>query len=144
MNHREPDPKPNFLNGRETERRVAGTAVMLLEKFCFHQKEGARRFPDPQHDQPSSYTISESMWQESGKEYKTLSIYFKGSSNSRRKPGPVLQLELERSSQQGGHYQIANIRSWLTSEDIERFTHIRNELHKDIEKTSIKFQEREL
>ena len=100
---------------RKTQEQIAGTAVLLLERFCQGQPRGQRVFEGKHF-----YTIVE--------RGSNLNIEFKGDAN--HLPETILTL---RTQQQNGQ-TLYQIESWLTREDVQRFTLIRQELKKDLQK----------
>ena len=115
--------QPDYSTGFETERRIAGTAVLLLDRFCKHQPMGERVFSG------ESYTVSESASLVGDRESKIFNIDFRG--NSKREGERILRLEMEREPG-AKTYQITSINSSLRATDIERFAIIRHELTKDL------------
>ena len=97
---------------RKTQEQIAGTAILLLERFCQHQPRGQRVFEGKRF-----YTIVE--------RGRNLNIEFKG--DREHLPETILTL---RTQQQNGQtfYQIE---SWLTSDDVQRFALIRREFSND-------------
>ena len=106
------EPRVPIVVDRKTQEQVAGTAVLLLERFCPERKRGERVFRGKHF-----YTIVE--------QGRNLNVEFKG--DATHLPETILRL---RSQQQNGqtYYQIE---SWLTQEDVQRFARIRQELTQD-------------
>ena len=106
------EPRVPIAVDRKTQEQVAGTAVLLLERFCPARKRGERVFRGKHF-----YTIVE--------QGRNLNVEFKG--DATHLPETILTL---RSQQQNGqtYYQIE---SWLTQEDVQRFARIRQELTQD-------------
>lgn len=100
---------------RKTQEQIAGTAVLLLERFCQGQPRGQRVFEGKQF-----YTIVE--------RGRDLNIEFKG--DAHHLPETILTL---RTQQQNGQ-TLYEIESWLTQEDVQRFALIRQEFQKDLQK----------
>ncbi|NEQ46957.1 MAG: hypothetical protein F6K00_26815 [Leptolyngbya sp. SIOISBB] len=98
---------------RKTAEQIAGTAVLLLERFCGHQPRGQRVFEGKQF-----YTIVE--------RGRDLNIEFRG--DETHLPETILTL---RTQQQNGQsfYQVD---AWLTQEDVKRFMLIRQEILNDL------------
>lgn len=103
---------------RKTQEQIAGTAVLLLERFCQNQPRGQRVFEGKRF-----YTIVE--------RGRNLNVEFKGDAD--HLPETILTL---RTQQQNGQtfYQIE---SWLTQEDVERFNLIRQEFQKDLQRKEV-------
>ena len=99
---------------RKTAEQIAGTAVLLLERFCGHQPRGQRVFKGKQF-----YTIVE--------RGRDLNIEFKG--DAEHLPETILTL---RTHQQNGQV-LYQMETWLTQEDVQRFTLIRQEIAKDLQ-----------
>jgi len=99
---------------RKTAEQIAGTAVLLLERFCRHQPRGQRVFEGKQF-----YTIVE--------RGRNLNIEFKG--DATHLPETILTL---RTQQQNGQ-SFYQVETWLTGEDITRFSMIRQEILKDLQ-----------
>ena len=97
---------------RKTAEQIAGTAVLLLERFCGHQPRGQRVFEGKQF-----YTIVE--------RGRNLNIEFKG--DATHLPETILTL---RTQQQHGQ-SFYQVESWLTHEDLQRFKAIRQEIAND-------------
>lgn len=102
---------------RQTQEQIAGTAVLLLERFCRDQARGQRVFEGKQF-----YTIVE--------RGRDLNIEFRG--DAHHLPETVLTL---RSHRQGGQ-TFYKIESWLTQVDVQRFALIRQELQQDLTRTA--------
>lgn len=101
-----------ILVDRKTAEQIAGTAVLLLERFCGHQPRGQRVFEGKQF-----YTIVE--------RGQDLNIEFKG--DATHLPETILTL---RTQQQYGQ-SLYQVETWLTREDVQRFSLIRQEIVKD-------------
>ena len=99
---------------RKTAEQIAGTAVLLLERFCEHQPRGQRVFEGKQF-----YTIVE--------RGRNLNIEFKG--NATHLPETILTL---RTQQQNGQ-RFYQVEAWLTQEDVQRFGLIRQEITQDFQ-----------
>jgi len=97
---------------RKTQKQIAGTAVLLVERFCQEQPRGQRVFVGKRF-----YTIAESG--------QNLNIEFKG--DAHHLPETILTL---RTQQVNGQI-LYEIESWLTQEDIQRFKLIRREFEKE-------------
>ena len=97
----------------QTQEQIAGTAVLLLERFCQGQHRGQRVFEGKQF-----YTIVE--------RGRDLNIEFRG--DAHHLPETILTLRTQR---QGGQ-TFYEIESWLTQADLQRFALIREELQKDL------------
>ena len=113
---------------RKTQEQIAGTAVLLLERFCQGQPRGQRVFEGKQF-----YKIVE--------RGNDLNIEFKG--DAYHLPEIILTL---RTKHENGRTFYA-IESWLTQADIQRFALIRQELQRDRQKDSLKIasaQDREM
>jgi len=108
-----PQPRTPIPVDRQTQEQIAGTAVLLLERFCQGQHRGQRVFEGKQF-----YTIVE--------RGRDLNIEFKG--DAHHLPETVLTL---RSHRQGGQ-TFYEIESWLTQADVQRFALIRQELQRDL------------
>ncbi|NER80262.1 MAG: hypothetical protein F6K42_11915 [Leptolyngbya sp. SIO1D8] len=104
---------------RRMQEQIAGTAVLLLERFCRDQPRGQRVFEGKHF-----YTIVE--------RGRDLNIEFRGDAN--HLPETILNL---RTHRQGGQtfYQID---AWLTQGDVQRFALIRQELQRDLQKNSLR------
>jgi hypothetical protein len=98
---------------RQTQEQIAGTAVLLLERFCHDQVRGQRVFEGKQF-----YTIVE--------RGRDLNIEFKG--DAHHLPETILTLRTQRDKGQ----TFYEIESWLTQADLQRFALIRQELQKDL------------
>ena len=123
-----PLPRTPISVDRKTQEQIAGTAVLLLERFCRDQPRGQRVFEGKQF-----YTIME--------RGRDLNIEFRGDAN--HLPETILNL---RTHQQGGQ-TLYQIDSWLTQADVRRFALIRQELQRDPQKKSLKIaseQDREM
>ena len=107
-----PRPRTPIPVDRQTQEQIAGTAVLLLERFCHDQTRGQRVFEGKQF-----YTIVE--------RGRDLNIEFRG--DAHHLPETILTL---RSHRQGGQ-TFYEIESWLTQADVRRFTLIRWEIAKD-------------
>ncbi|ESA32871.1 hypothetical protein N836_24090 [Leptolyngbya sp. Heron Island J] len=101
---------------RKTAEQIAGTAVLILERFCRHQPRGQRVFEGKQF-----YTIVE--------RGRNLNIEFKG--DATHLPETILTL---RTQQQNGQ-SFYQLEAWLTREDLQRFGLIRQEIAKDIQQS---------
>jgi hypothetical protein len=115
-----PPPRTSISVDRKTQEQIAGTAVLLLERFCRDQPRGQRVFEGKQF-----YTIVERGC--------NLNIEFKGDAN--HLPETILTL---RTQQQNGQ-TLYQIESWLTQEDVERFALIRQEIAKDLQRAKDSF-----
>ncbi|MEM9904155.1 MAG: hypothetical protein AAF921_03935 [Cyanobacteria bacterium P01_D01_bin.44] len=100
---------------RKTAEQIAGTAVLLLERFCGAQPRGQRVFEGKQF-----YTIVE--------RGRDLNIEFRG--DARHLPETILTLRTQRQHGQT-FYQVE---AWLTREDVQRFGLIRQEIAKDLQR----------
>ncbi|MEL7493411.1 MAG: hypothetical protein AAGJ95_05555 [Cyanobacteria bacterium J06554_11] len=98
---------------RKTAEQIAGTAVLLLERFCGHQPMGQRVFEGKQF-----YTIVE--------RGQDLNIEFKG--DTVHLPETILTL---RTQQENGQTSYG-IESWLTQQDVLRFALIRHEIQQEL------------
>ena len=107
---------------RKTQEQIAGTAVLLLERFCRNQPRGQRVFEGKQF-----YTIVE--------QGRNLNIEFKGDHD--HLPETILTL---RTQQQNGQtfYQIE---SWVTQEDVQRFALIRQEMQRDLAQWKVRAED---
>lgn len=114
-----PRPRTPVPVDRQTQEQIAGTAVLLLERFCQGQHRGQRVFEGKQF-----YTIVE--------RGRDLNIEFKG--DAHHLPETILTL---RSQRQGGQ-TFYEIESWLTQADLQRFALIRQELQRDLSPVSSK------
>ena len=108
-----PRPRTPIPVDRQTQEQIAGTAVLLLERFCQGQHRGQRVFEGKQF-----YTIVE--------RGRDLNIEFRG--DAYHLPETILTL---RSHRQDGQ-TFYEIESWLTQADLQRFALIRQELQKDL------------
>ncbi|MGG6239360.1 hypothetical protein [Leptolyngbya sp. KIOST-1] len=113
-----PRPRTPTVVDRQTQEQIAGTAVLLLERFCQGQHRGQRVFEGKQF-----YTIVE--------RGRDLNIEFRG--DAHHLPETILTLRTQR---QGGQ-TFYEIESWLTQADVQRFALIRQELHKDLGNSQI-------
>lgn len=100
---------------RKTQEQIAGTAVLLLERFCQGHPRGQRVFEGKHF-----YTIVE--------RGRDLNIEFRGDAN--HLPETILTLRTQHENRQ----TFYEIESWLTQEDVQRFSIIRQELHKDFQR----------
>jgi hypothetical protein len=107
-----PGPRTPIPVNRQTQEQIAGTAVLLLERFCQGQHRGQRVFEGKQF-----YTIVE--------RGRNLNIEFRG--DAHHLPETILAL---RTYRQGGQTSY-EIESWLTQADVQRFALIRQELQRD-------------
>ena len=98
---------------RQTQEQIAGTAVLLLERFCQGQHRGQRVFEGKQF-----YTIVE--------RGRDLDVEFRG--DAHHLPETILTLRTHRQDGQ----MLYEIESWLTHADLQRFALIRQELQKDL------------
>ena len=110
-----PRPRTLIPVDRQTQEQIAGTAVLLLERFCCDQVRGQRVFEGKQF-----YTIVE--------RGRDLNIEFRG--DAHHLPETILTLRTQRDNGQ----TFYEIESWLTQEDVQRFTLIRQELKQDFQK----------
>ncbi|MBE9136456.1 hypothetical protein IQ254_04450 [Nodosilinea sp. LEGE 07088] len=108
-----PRPRTPISVDRQTQEQIAGTAVLLLERFCRDQVRGQRVFEGKQF-----YTIV--------KRERDLNIEFKGDAHHR--PETILTLRTQRDNEQ----TFYEIESWLTQADVQRFVLIRRELQQDL------------
>ncbi|MBE9135658.1 hypothetical protein IQ254_00290 [Nodosilinea sp. LEGE 07088] len=113
-----PRPRTPVLVDRQTQEQIAGTAVLLLERFCHDQARGQRVFEGKQF-----YTIVE--------RGRDLNIEFRG--DGHHLPETILTL---RTNRQGGQ-TFYEIDAWLTQADVQRFALIRQELQKDLGNSQI-------
>jgi hypothetical protein len=113
----QPLPRTPVPVDRNTQEQIAGTAVLLLERFCPDQPRGQRVFEGKRF-----YTIVESG--------RNLNIEFKG--DAHHLPETILTL---RTQQVDGR-TLYEIESWLTQEDVQRFAIIRQEFQRDLRKLS--------
>ena len=121
-----PRPRTPIPVDRQTQEQIAGTAVLLLDRFCRDQVRGQRVFEGKQF-----YTIVE--------RGRDLNIEFRG--DAHHLPETILTLRTQRDNEQ----TFYEIESWLTQEDVQRFTLIRQELKQDFQKNlsgqlSVEFQ----
>jgi hypothetical protein len=107
-----PRPRTPISVDRKTQEQIAGTAVLLLERFCQGQHRGQRVFEGKQF-----YTIVE--------RGRDLNIEFKG--DVHHLPETILTLRSHRQGEQ----TFYEIESWLTQADVQRFALIREELQRD-------------
>ena len=112
-----PRPRTPIPVDRQTQEQIAGTAVLLLERFCHDQSRGQRVFEGKQF-----YTIVE--------RGRDLNIEFRGDAN--HLPETILTL---RTHRQGGQ-TFYEIDAWLTQADVQRFALIRQELQRDLSSVS--------
>ena len=112
-----PLPRTLIPVDRKTQEQIAGTAVLLLDRFCRDQPRGQRVFEGKQF-----YTIVE--------RGRDLNIEFRGDAN--HLPETILNL---RTHRQGGQ-TFYEIDSWLTQADVQRFALIRQELQRDLSPVS--------
>jgi hypothetical protein len=98
---------------RKTQEQIAGTAVLLLERFCQDQPRGQRVFAGKQF-----YMIVE--------RGRNLNIEFKG--DAHHLPETILTLRTQYENGQ----TMYEIESWLTQEDVRRFAVIRQKIQQDI------------
>ena len=110
-----PRPRTPISVDRQTQEQIAGTAVLLLERFCQGQYRGQRVFEGKQF-----YTIVE--------RGRDLNIEFRG--DAHYLPETILTLRSHRQSEQ----TLYEIESWLTQADVQRFALIRQELQQDLAK----------
>ncbi|MBE7383706.1 MAG: hypothetical protein F6J95_020085 [Leptolyngbya sp. SIO1E4] len=115
-----PPPRTPISVDRKTQEQIAGTAVLLLERFCQGQPRGQRVFEGKHF-----YTIVE--------RGRNLNIEFKGDAN--HLPETILTL---RTQQQKGQ-TLYQIESWLTQEDVKRFASIRQEIAQDFQRAKDSF-----
>ncbi|MEM8806046.1 MAG: hypothetical protein AAGF01_08475 [Cyanobacteria bacterium P01_G01_bin.38] len=101
---------------RKTAEQIAGTAVLLLERFCGDQPRGQRVFEGKQF-----YIIVE--------RGRDLNIEFRG--DATHLPETILTLRTQRQNGQT-FYQVE---AWLTREDVKRFGLIRQEIAKDLQRS---------
>jgi hypothetical protein len=109
----QPLPRTPVPVDRQTQEQIAGTAVLLLERFCRDQPRGQRVFEGKRF-----YTIVESG--------RNLNIEFKG--DAHHLPETILTLR----TQQVNGQTLYEIESWLTQEDVQRFALIRQEFQRDL------------
>jgi len=108
-----PRPRKPIAVARQTQEQIAGTAVLLLERFCRDQARGQRVFEGKQF-----YTIVE--------RGRDLNIEFRG--DAHHLPETILTL---RTHLRGGQ-TFYEIDTWLTQVDVQRFALIRQELQQDL------------
>ena len=108
-----PRPRTPIPVDRQTQEQIAGTAVLLLERFCQGQHRGQRVFEGKQF-----YTIVE--------RGRNLNIEFRG--DAHHLPETILTLRTQRDKGR----TFYEIESWLTQADLQRFALIREELQKDL------------
>lgn len=106
---------------RKTQEQIAGTAVLLLERFCQEQPRGQRVFVGKQF-----YMIVE--------RGRNLNIEFKG--DNHHLPETILTLRTQYKNGQAFY----EIESWLTQQDVQRFTLIRRLLQRDFGEKSIQHE----
>ena len=114
----QPLPRTPVPVDRNIKEQIAGTAVLLLERFCQDQPRGQRVFEGKQF-----YTIVESG--------RNLNIEFKG--DAHHLPETILTL---RTQQVNGR-TLYEIEAWLTQEDVQRFALIRQEFQKDMDQEKL-------
>lgn len=107
---------------RQTQEQIAGTAVLLLERFCQGQHRGQRVFEGKQF-----YTIVE--------RGRDLNIEFRG--DAHHLPETILTLRTQRQDGQ----TVYEIDAWLTQADVQRFALIRQELRQDLQSPAMKAQQ---
>ena len=112
-----PRPRTPIPVDRQTQEQIAGTAVLLLERFCQGQHRGQRVFEGKQF-----YTIVE--------RGRDLNIEFRG--DAHHLPETILTLRTQRDNEQ----TLYEIESWLTQVDVQRFALIRQELQRDLSSVS--------
>ncbi len=113
-----PRPRTSIPVNRQTQEQIAGTAVLLLERFCRNQPRGQRVFEGKQF-----YTIVE--------RGRDLNIEFRG--DAHHLPETILTLR----TQQVNNRTLYEIESWLSQEDVQRFALIRQELRKDLQQSRL-------
>ena len=113
-----PRPRTPVPVDRQTQEQIAGTAVLLLERFCQGQHRGQRVFEGKQF-----YTIVE--------RGRDLNIEFRG--DAHHLPETILTLR----TQQVNNRTLYEIESWLSQEDVQRFALIRQELRKDLQQSRL-------
>jgi len=113
-----PRPRTPIPVDRQTQEQIAGTAVLLLERFCQGQHRGQRVFEGKQF-----YTIVE--------RGRDLNVEFRG--DAHHLPETILTLRTQHENGQ----TFYEIESWLTQEDVQRFTLIRQELQRDLSPASL-------
>ncbi|ASC70366.1 hypothetical protein XM38_013040 [Halomicronema hongdechloris C2206] len=106
---------------RKTQEQIAGTAVLLLERFCQDQPLGQRVFEGKQF-----YMIVE--------RGRNLNIEFKG--DNHHLPETILTLRTQYKNGQAFY----EIESWLTQQDVQRLTLIRRLLQTDFGEKSIQHE----
>jgi len=109
-----PRPRTPIPVDRQTQEQIAGTAVLLLERFCQGQHRGQRVFEGKQF-----YTIVE--------RGRDLNIEFRG--DAHHLPETILMLRTQRENGQ----TLYEIDAWLTQADVQRFALIRQELRQDLQ-----------
>ncbi len=114
-----PPPRTPIPVDRKTQEQIAGTAALLLERFCQDQPRGQRVFEGKHF-----YTIVE--------RGRSLNIEFKG--NAHHLPETILTLRTQHENGQA-FYEID---SWLTQGDVQRFALIRQELQQDGQRNPLK------
>lgn len=107
---------------RQTQEQIAGTAVLLLERFCQGQRRGQRVFEGKQF-----YTIVE--------RGRDLNIEFRG--DAHHLPETILTLRTQRQEGQ----TVYEIDAWLTQADVQRFALIRQELRQDLQSPTMQAQQ---
>lgn len=107
---------------RQTQEQIAGTAVLLLERFCQGQLRGQRVFEGKQF-----YTIVE--------RGRDLNIEFRG--DAHHLPETILTLRTQRQDGQ----TVYAIDAWLTQADVQRFALIRQELRRDLQSPTMQAQQ---
>ncbi|MEM1308334.1 MAG: hypothetical protein AAGF98_02340 [Cyanobacteria bacterium P01_H01_bin.153] len=117
-----PPPRTPISVDRKTQEQIAGTAVLLLERFCRDQPRGQRVFEGKQF-----YTIVE--------RGRDLNIEFRGDAN--HLPETILNL---RTHRRGGQ-TLYQIESWLTQEDVRRFALIRQEMHQELTQRRVRAED---
>lgn len=118
-----PRPRKPIAVDRQTQEQIAGTAVLLLERFCQGQHRGQRVFEGKQF-----YTIVE--------RGRDLNIEFRG--DAHHLPETILTL---RTHRQGGQ-TFYEIDAWLSTADIQRFALIRQELQQDLSESQFRSGQR--
>jgi hypothetical protein len=113
-----PQTRETISVDRKMQEQIVGTAVLLLERFCQGQPRGQRVFEGKQF-----YTIVE--------RGRDLNIEFRGDAN--HLPETILTLRTQNENGQ----TFYEIEDWLTQEDIQRFSLIRQELQKDLQKSQL-------
>ena len=112
-----PRPRTPIPVDRQTQEQIAGTAVLLLERFCRDQARGQRVFEGKQF-----YTIVE--------RGRALNIEFRG--DAHHLPETILTLRTQRDNGQ----TLYEIDAWLTQADVQRFALMRQELQQDLARNS--------